>query len=304
MELLRQFRKTLTVGGLRVAMEWSQRADTPAPVEALRWLGRGLTRTALPLRVRLARNMRQAGVHRPGLVDQHFERALDQMIMLAHVFRAGFARSGCLERFAFDESFTRLQQAYALGRGVLLIAPHICGYPVIPPVLTPRIPCSIYLRRNKDPRKMRINEAIGQAGDGHLVYPPEGATRAQKLQVAVDVLREGRVLFITPDTLRKPDDGVPVSLFGRTVHFPTGVQVMALRTGAPIVPAWWHWDGGVYRIRFDEPIELPRGGKVRQTAETAARRWAQRVDDFLHEHPAMWWNWLDRSWTKVLRSPV
>ena len=54
-----------------------------------RYALRAMTRTVLPLRLRLATNMRCAGVHRRGLVDAYFERAVDQMVMLAHIFRAG-----------------------------------------------------------------------------------------------------------------------------------------------------------------------------------------------------------------------
>jgi len=282
-------------------MELARTSDGPEAIEALRWSLRGVLRAAWPLRARLATNMKCAGVYREELIDAHFERVLDQMGMLAHVFRAGFDDSGCREKFRFDDSLSVLRQAYSAGKGVLNIAPHLCGYPVYAPIVTPHIPCSIYLRRNKDPRKMRINEAIGLAGDGHLVYPPAGASRAQRLQLAIDVLRQGRMLFITPDTPRKPDQGVAVTIMGKTVHFPTGVFVMSMRTGAPVVPIVWHRQAGVYHIRYGEPIELARGGDVKHKTAAAMRRWAQSVDDFLHEHPAMWWNWLDKRWTRILR---
>ncbi len=294
-------RKTLTFGSLRVGMEIARRTDDRAVVEGLRGVFTVLTRTLFPLRARLAKNMKLAGVYRPGLLDAHFDRVVDQMTMLAHVFRAGFARSGCPEKFRFDDSFDLLVQAHAAGRGVINIAPHICGYPIYPPIVSPLIPCSIYLRRNKDPRKMRINEAIGLASKGHLVYPPAGATKAQRLRVAIDVLRSGRMLFITPDTPRKPYQGVPVTILGRTVYFPTGVFVMSLRTGAPVVPTVWRWENGAYHIRYSQPIELARGGRVKQKVEDATRRWAQSVDEFLHEHPEMWWNWLDKRWTRIIR---
>lgn len=294
-------RKTLTFGSLRVGMEIARRASDRAVVEGVRDVLTTLTRTLLPFRVRLAKNMKLAGVYRPGLLNAHFARAVDQMVMLAHVFRAGFARSGCPEKFKFDDSFALLEQAYAAGRGVINIAPHICGYPVYPPIVSLRIPCSIYLRRNKDPRKMRITEAIGLAGKGHLVYPPAGATKAQRFQVAIDVLRAGRMLFITPDTPRKSYQGVPVTILGRKVYFPTGVFVMSLRTGAPVVPTVWHWEDGAYHIRYSQPIELARGGRVKQKVEDATRRWAKDVDVFLHEHPDMWWNWLDKRWTRIIR---
>lgn len=301
MEALRQFRKSVTFGALRAGMEISQRATDKTTVEFLRHAIRGMARMAIPLRARLARNMKCAGVYRPELLDAHLERAIDQLTMLAHVFRAGFPQSGCPERFAFDESFQRLQQAYDAGKDVINIAPHLCGYPVYPPIVTPRIPCSIYLRRNKDPRKMRINEAIGLAGEGHLVAPPPEAGKSQRLQVAIDVLRQGRMLFITPDTPRKPSDGVPVRIFGRTAYFPTGVFVMSLRTGAPVVPVWWFWQDGQYHIRYSKPIELKRGKNLREQTEAAIRQWADDVDAWLHRYPEMWWNWLDKRWTQILR---
>jgi lauroyl/myristoyl acyltransferase len=282
-------------------MDLARKGDY-ARVERLRKVLTGAARAAIPLRKRLERNMRLAGVYRPYLIDAHFERAIDQMIMLAHVLRAGFAESGCPERFTFDDSFKLLEQAYAKGKGVVCIAPHICGYPVYPPVVSPRIPCVIYLRQNNDPGKMRINQMMGDAGNGELVYPPAGASRAQRLKVATDVLRQGKMLFICADTPRKAHQGVPVTIFGRTSYFPTGVFIMSLRTGAPVVPVTWHWRDGQYHIRYDEPIELSRGGDLKKKSADAIQKWAGTVDSYLHKYPEMWWNWLDKRWTQIIRS--
>lgn len=301
MNLTRRLRKRITYELLQWGQALACNGDH-ARIERLRKLLRRSAKVALPLRKRLKRNMRLAGVYQPHLIDAHFERAIDQLVMLAHVLRAGFAQSGCPERFAFDDSFELLRRAYAKGKGVICIAPHICGYPVYPRIVTSRIPCVIYLRRNKDRRKMQINQVIGDAGDGELVYPPEGASKAQRLQVAVDVLRSGKTLFICADTPRHAYEGIPVSIFGRTAYFPTGVFVMSLRTGAPVVPVSWHWRAGQYHIRYDEPIELPRGGALQQKAEAATRKWAQSVDAYLHRYPEMWWNWLDKRWTRIIRN--
>ena len=301
MDVLRRVRKRLTYSALRLGMEISQRTESQAVVEALRTLLLGLTRIAVPARQRLAHNMKLVGVYRKELIDAYFARAVDQLIMLGHVLRTGFPESGCREKFVFDGSFRLLEQAYAAGKGVINIAPHICGYPVYGPIVSSRIPCSIYLRRNMDPGKMRITEAVGLAGNGHLVAPPPGATKTQRLKVALDVLRQGKLLFVTPDTPRKPGEGIRVSIFGRTAYFPTGVFVMSLRTGAPVVPVTGHWEGGIYHLRYGEPIELARGGRIKQQAAAATCHWAVTVDAFLHEHPEMWWNWLDKRWTQIIR---
>lgn len=148
---------------------------------------------------------------------------------------------------------------------------------------------------------MALNQAIGDAGNGELIYPPEGATKSQRLKVAIDIVRRGKMMFICADTPRKPDDGVPVTIYGRTAYFPTGVFIMSLRTGAPVVPVIWHWENGQYHIRYDNPIELSRGGDLKRKAAAATQKWAQTVDSYLHKHPEMWWNWLDKRWTRILR---
>jgi lauroyl/myristoyl acyltransferase len=302
MNVLRQVRKSLTFGALRAGAEFSKRSVGAESIECLRRTLLGLSKVIVPLRARLKTNMQLAGVWRPGLADEHFQRALDQMAMIANIFRAGFDRSGCVERFRYDDTIRYLEQACASGRGALCIGPHLCGYPVFPRVLNERIPCKIYMRRNKDPRKLRMNEGLIRWGRANVVYPPPGATKAQRLHVALDVLRQGHLMFLTPDLPRKPEDGVAVSIFGRRAYFPTGPFVMSLRTGAPVVPAMWFWNGGAYHVRFEEPIELSRGGDLRRKAEAAMQRWALRMDEILHEYPAMWWNWLDKRWSQILRN--
>ena len=133
-----------------------------------------------------------------------------------------------------------------------------------------------------------------------MVYPPVGADKAARLKVGVDVLRQGKLMFLTPDTPRKPHEGTAVSIFGKTAYFPTGIFVMSLRTGAPVVPAWWYYQDGIYHAYFSKPIELVRGGGLREKTEAAMRKWAADADAFLHEHPEMWWNWLDKRWSKIL----
>jgi len=301
MILTRYLRKSLTNRFLKLGKQLAENGDY-ARVENLRKILLRLTKITIPLRRRLEHNMKMAGVYQPHLIDAYFERAVDQLLMLAHVCRAGFPESGCLERFCFDDSFGLLEQAYAKGKGVVNIAPHICGYPVYAAVITPCIPCAIYLRRNKDPRKMDITRAVGATGNAHLIYPPEGATKAQRLQLAIDVLRQGKMLFVCADTPRKSGNGVKVTIFGKTAYFPIGIYIMSLRTGAPVVPVTWHWENGKYHIHYDEPIELKRGGNLTSKAKAATQKWARSCDSYLHRHPEMWWNWLDKRWTRIIRN--
>jgi lauroyl/myristoyl acyltransferase len=297
----RTVRKWATTSLLRLGVRLSRRGSRRR-VERLRSVMSAATKFCLPLHWRVARNMQRAGVYRKGLPDLYFERAADQMEFLMHIFRAGFPESGVAQRFSFDSSIRLLHQAHSAGHGTLVISPHLCGYPVFPRVLAEHVPCSIYLRHSADPRKHEINRQIGHAGGGHLVYPPIDASPMQRITVAMDILRAKRALYITPDLPRKPDEGVPVTVFGRTVYFPTGVVIMAMRTRAPIVFAAWHCENGLYHVSFHPPLDFsPRGDRQRRAASGMAE-FARLMDEQLHEHPEMWWNWLDKRWTRILRS--
>ena len=299
-ELTRKIRKKITVDLLRFGQYLASRGSYRT-VERLRKVMRLFFRTCLPLRTRLRTNIRCAGLEPDGQVDAYFERGIDQMVMLAHGFRRDFSINMLAEQFKFDESFRILEQTYAEGKGVITIAPHLSGYPVYGAIIATRIPCTIYMRRNQDPRKMKITETVVKASGAELISAPVGATKAQRLQVSIDALRQGKMIFLTPDTPRKPDDGVTVEILGKKAHFPTGVFIMSLRTGAPVLPVWWYWKDGFYHVSYGQPITLERGGNLREKAETAVKQWGGQVDAFIREHPEMWWNWLDKRWTKILR---
>lgn len=297
----RTLRKWATTSLLSLGVRLSRRGSGRR-VERLRSVMIGATRLCLPLHWQVAQNMRRAGVYRKGLPDLYFERAADQMEFLMHIFRTGFPESGVAQRFSFDSSIQLLHQAHSAGHGTLVVSPHLCGYPVFPRILAEHVPCSIYLRHSADPRKHEINRQIGHAGGGHLVYPPINASPMQRLTVAMGILRAKRALYITPDLPRKPDEGVPVTIFGRTVYFPIGVVIMAMRTKAPVVFATWHYEDGLYHGSFHPPLDFsPRGDRERRAASGMAE-FARLMDERLQEHPEMWWNWLDKRWTRILRS--
>lgn len=301
MELARRIRKNATVHLLRFG-QYLATHGSYRTVERLRIILRLFCRTCVPLRRRLRTNIRCAELNPAGLVDAYFERSVDQMIMLAHGFRGDFDMGMLVEQFKFDETFGILEKTYAEGKGVITIAPHISGYPVYGAVICSRIPCTIYLRRNQDPRKMKITETVARASNAELIAPPVGAAKSQRMQVAIDALRRGKMLFLTPDTPRKPDDGVAIRIFGKTAHFPIGIFIMSMRTGSPVLPVWWYWKDGFYHVRYNEPIRLERGGGLREKAAAAMQAWGKEVDAFIREHPEMWWNWLDKRWTHILRN--
>ena len=112
------------------------------------------------------------------------------------------------------------------------------------------------------------------------------------------------MLYLTKDLIRKPNKGVPVTLLGRTVYWPTGAPVMAMRTGAPIVVTTWHYEDGLYHIHFHEPMDLSGRGDRQRRAAASVERFAEISDQAIRRQPEIWWNWLDKRWTWLLRGQL
>lgn len=296
----RTLRKALSMGLLQVGWRMSRRSS-PAAIGRVRRVGLSALSVLPPIRLMMVRNMQRAGVYESDLPRRYLDRAGDQMEQLMHIARAGFRDSGVADLYRFDDSVEHLRKAHAAGRGVVVVAPHLCGYPIFPRLLDEIVPCSIFLRRSPSDAKHAINMAIGKAGGGHLVFIPDNTPPTAQLNLAMKILRDGRGLFITPDVPRKADEGVPVQIFGRMAYFPTGSFLMAMRTGAPVVSALWYYNDGRYHVRFSAPQWFESRGDRRARLEQATVEFAREMDAFLHQHPEMWWNWLDKRWTRILR---
>ena len=92
------------------------------------------------------------------------------------------------------------------------------------------------------------------------MYPASGT------QSSVDLLRRGKTIAITPEGTRSP---------GGVGPFRTGIVVIAMQSGAPIIPVRIHSTFSFRRptdITFGDPIYLsePEGGLTREALESAA----------------------------------
>jgi len=84
------------------------------------------------------------------------------------------------------------------------------------------------------------------------------------------------------------------------VRVATGAPHFALRSGAPLLPAFSHRDGPDYVVEIGEPIDLT--GMDRDSAyEFAVRDFARRMVGFVREHPLDWDGWLRGSYSEPAR---
>ena len=189
------------------------------------------------------------------------------------------------ERIAFEAE-------RAKGRGVLLLGPHlgnwemgVFAYSALHDKLT-------YLARPLDNPliedfTVRLRTRFGN----------RAIDKNQSVTKAIVILREGGILGVLPDVNVLHRDGVFVPFFGTLACTTSGVAMMAMRTGAMIVPMCcvWNKETEKYDVFYGKFIEPPNtGDRHRDVYETTAAFTAE-MEKFIRSYPDQWL-WIHKRW--------
>ncbi len=276
----------------------------------------------LPILGRMvADNMRTAGLYSPAVHREYFAWAASHLAGLMHAFRlagggakphgggmcpelAGFVQ----ERVLLDDSIARLREAYAQGKGVVLLGVHAANFMLVLGRMNQELPITVYQRYSKDPRREDARRRYAEmCGLNFIAEPPSATNPARRAELMAGALREGRILIITPDMVQNRETGVPVRFFDREVYLPGGAAALSLLVEAPLVTVVARPAGGrAVRLAFYGPMSAQvtqRRKGWRQEATRERMQWFAdlMVNEFLRPCPALWFLWGDKRWTRVFR---
>jgi phosphatidylinositol dimannoside acyltransferase len=114
-------------------------------------------------------------------------------------------------------------------------------------------------------------------------------------------LRRNELVFLVVD--RDPGGtGLPTEFFGQKTPLPTGPVLLALRTGAPILPAYVsrRYDGRLDGI-VGTPVSFHRTGDRRADVAEITRLVTARLEYHIGRYPEQW-TVLQRVWPATSRA--
>lgn len=197
--------------------------------------------------------------------------------------------AGLPESHATVRGEEHVDEAIALGRGLLLVTAHTAGWEVVGPMFA----------RNRR-IKVMIAEAAEKDADASAIQ--DEARRSLGLRVAhvgddplsalplVKHLRDGGAVALQVDRTPKTVRARQVTLFGSRGRIPEGPLRLAALTGAPIVPVFVARTGHRrYEVVVSPPIRLERsaGGA---DLDAAAQELAARLEEFVRARPTQWFH--------------
>jgi KDO2-lipid IV(A) lauroyltransferase len=187
------------------------------------------------------------------------------------------------DRFTF-EGLDHLERAVRSGTGPLMVMPHLGSWEWGAFWLTRvhKTPVTAVVERIEPPAMFEW--FVGLRRSMGLDIVPLGPEAGKAI---VGAIKAGHVIALLCDR-DIGQSGVEVTFFGEKTTLPSGPAVLALRTGAPILPAAQYDRGRGHHGLVLPPVATDRRGTFREDVARITQDIAYRLEELISRAPEQW----------------
>jgi len=196
------------------------------------------------------------------------------------------------------DNIEALAHALALNKGALVLTGHFGNWEVATiagignyPQVRGRFH---FVRRALKPAWLDalVTRRFNQAGFG--VLPKRGS-----LDAILDTLAKGDMIVFPFDQHARPPDGIEVDFFGHPAWTFKSLAIIALATGAPVLPASaWREPDGRHVLRFEDALPPIETDNTREAIRVTTRAYNEALERLILARPEQWY-WVHRRWKTV-----
>lgn len=191
-----------------------------------------------------------------------------------------------------------LKNAMSRGKPILLLGSHVGNFILLLFTLSLRgYPLHFIF---KQPQSSAFGEFVDNLIRDAKLNPIHLKPRSEAVRRSLGTLRNKGILWIALDqNTREGDVGIP--FFGIKAATARGPAVLALRTGAVVLPAYVRRDKWLaHTIIIKEPIELEYTGDKEDDVHKNLRHFSAIIEQEVLENPNEWW-WVHERWKRAHR---
>jgi KDO2-lipid IV(A) lauroyltransferase len=191
-----------------------------------------------------------------------------------------------------------LEAALARGRGVIVLGAHLANFNLLAPYIALyRTPAGAIVEPLEPPALFSFVSAVrSRTGLRLLSADREGAG------AAVSLLRANGILAVAGDRYLG-SNGMAVPFFGRPALLPHGEVILALRSGAPIVPACVFRQGADWVIHVSPPLLIERTASLQADVQRLTQQVMDAMEAFIRQHPDQWFMFR-AMWPETAEAPA
>ena len=250
---------------------------------------------------------------RRDVVQRNLERVFGETIAPAEIERIKLAFYGhiwklIVEFFAMSfmsrkrvldrvrvENTEAVATALAKGKGALVMTGHFGNWEVATVAAIGHFPQLHgrfhFVRRPVKPKWLddMVNRRFERAGFGVF-------GKRASLDGMLSRLEAGDVIVFPFDQHARGGDGIRVDFFGEAAGTFRALALIALATGAPVLPAAaWREPDGRHVVRFEEALEPIDCDDVDEAIRLNTLRYNQAIERLVLRHPEQWY-WVHKRW--------
>lgn len=187
-----------------------------------------------------------------------------------------------------------LDAALAKGKGVLVLSAHLGNFFLVGSRLAvDGYPASVLINQPRDGQFAELMDRYRLQARQRTIH---ARPRRQALRELGEVLQLNQIAVVIADEYRKTD-GIPVTLFGRTVFARRGPVTMALRSGAAVVPACLiRRPDDSLQLVIEPELPLARERKSKEDIRDNTIILTQWLERTVRKYPDQW-NWMNIRWS-------
>jgi Kdo2-lipid IVA lauroyltransferase/acyltransferase len=189
------------------------------------------------------------------------------------------------------DGLAHLEAARRRRKGVLLLTGHFGPWELLP--LAAALfyePIHVVARPLDNPRLDDLLTALRERGGNQVIR------KRDAVHGILQALRRGETVGILIDQHISEREGVVVPFFGRPASTASAPALIAIRSGAAVVPVGIVRAGrGRYRIRIFPEVEVRRSGDLKADLVENTARFNLAIEGMIREHPDHWF-WVHRRW--------
>jgi len=236
------------------------------------------------------------------------EKTPDQLEEIAKTCFENFVRSGFelvpytylspegRRRYVRIVGKEKLDEALALGRGVISLSAHLGNFLIMMGRLAvDGYHVDLVVKQSKTQSiEARLQSLRKELGYDSIYVTP----RIQSVKASLTSLKNNHVLVLHGDQ-RQRNAGIDVTFFGIPATAAAGPISLALSRGAPVIPMFMvrNQDSITHTLFIEDPLEFSISGSKETDIKTNVQKYTDAIQSYVQRYPTQW-AWDHKRWVK------